>query len=80
MNNYDETLDSVPITVVAPVRARNRGASAVSFLENTWEWCGVAVPVIRDFWNAHVLAASMVFLLWKHGRGNPVGLHVSSWG
>ncbi len=80
MNNCDKTLDSVPNTVIAPVRARNGGASAVYFLESTWEWCGVTVPVIRDFWLAHVLATSMVFLLWKYGRGGPVGLRVSSWG
>ncbi len=31
VNNWDETLDSVPATVVAPVRARSNGASAISF-------------------------------------------------
>ncbi len=40
----------------------------------------MTVPVIRDFLHAHVLATSMVFLLWKYGRGGPVGLRVSSWG
>jgi hypothetical protein len=80
VNNCDGTMDSVPNTVVAPVRARNGGASAVYFLENTWEWCGVTVPGIRDFWHGHVVATSMVFLLWKNGRGGPVGLCVSSWG
>ncbi len=63
VNNCDETLDSVPNTVVAPVRARNNGASATSFLESTWEWCGVMVPVIREFWQGHVMATTMVFLL-----------------
>ncbi len=40
----------------------------------------MTVPVIRDFWSAYVLVTSMVFFMWKHGRGNTVGLRVSSWG
>ncbi len=36
MKKWDESLDSVPATVVAPVRARSNGASAISFLENVW--------------------------------------------
>ena len=40
----------------------------------------MTVPVIRDFLHGHVLATSTVFLLWKYGRGGPVGLRVSSWG
>ncbi len=42
--------------------------------------CGVTVPVIREFWQGHVLASTMVFLLWKYGHWGPVGLRVSSWG
>ncbi len=80
MNNWDETLDSVPATVVAHVRARNGGASAISFLENVWEWCGMTMPVIQDFLHGHVLATSMVYLLWKYGRGGLVELRISSWG
>ncbi len=80
MNNWNETLDSVPAIVVAPVRARSNGASAISLLDNVWEWCGVTVPDIRDFVHGHVLKNSMVYLLWKYGRGGPVELRVSSWG
>ncbi len=61
MNNCDETLDSVPNTIVALVRARNKGASATSFLESTREWCGVTVPITREFWQGHVKATTMVF-------------------
>ncbi len=71
MNNCDEALDSMPNTVIAHVRAEGGEAFAVSVLENTWKWCGVTVPVIRDFLRAHVLATSMVFFTveawsWKH--------------
>jgi hypothetical protein len=76
VNNCGETLNSVPNTVVAPVRTRNGGSYVTSFLESTWEWCGVTVPLIRDFWHAHVLATSTVLLLWKYGRGGLVGLRV----
>ncbi len=61
VNNCDKALDSVPNTVIEPVRAEGGRTSAVYVLENTWEWCGVTVPVIRDFWQAYVLATSMVF-------------------
>ena len=46
MNNWDETLDSVLAIVVVLVRARNDGASAISYPDNVWEWCGVTVPVV----------------------------------
>ncbi len=61
VNKWDETLASVPATVFAPVRARSNGASAISFLENAWEWCGVTVQVIRDFWHGDVMRTSMVY-------------------
>ena len=80
MNNLNGTLDSVPSTVDALVRARSSEASAISFLDNVWEWCGVTVPVIRDFLHGRVLETSMVYLMWKYGRGDPMELRVSSWG
>ncbi len=67
VNNCGEASDSVPRTVIAHVRAESSEASAVSVLGGTWKWCDVTVPVIRDFWSAHILVTSMVFLLWKHG-------------
>ena len=80
VNNRAGTSDSVPATVVIPVRAGSDGASAVSYTEDVWEWFGVTVPVERDFWSGHSLKTAMRFLLWKYGRGGPVGLRVSSWG
>ncbi len=68
----------MPATFVAPVRARNGGASTISFFERVWEWCGVTVPVIQDFWHGHVLETSIMYLLWKYGRGGLVELRVSS--
>ena len=40
----------------------------------------MTMPVERDFWSGHALKTAMRFLLWKYGRGGPVGLRVSSWG
>ena len=80
MNNWAGTSDSVPATVVALVRAGSDGASTISYSEDVWEWFGVIVPVERDFWSGHALKTAMRFLLWKYGRGGPVGLRVSSWG
>ncbi len=77
-NNCGEALDSTADIVVAHVRAEGGEASAVFVLGETW--CDMTVPVIRDFWSVHVLVTSMVFLLWKHGRGKNVGLRVSNWG
>jgi hypothetical protein len=73
------TSDSVPANVVAPFRAGSDGTSTISYSENVWEWFGVIVPVERDFWSGHALKTAMRFLLWKYGRGGPVGLRVSSW-
>ncbi len=61
MNNCNEALDSVPNTVIAHVRAEGGEAYAFSVVGNTWKWCGVTVPILRDFWSAHVLVTSMVF-------------------
>jgi hypothetical protein len=80
VNNFAEISDSVPSTVVAPVRAGSDGASSILYSDDVWEWFGVTIPVVRDFWSGHVLKTSMVFLLWKYGRGGPVDLRVSSWG
>ncbi len=80
VSNCGEALGSVPRTVIAHVCAEGGEASAVSVLGGTWKWYGVMVPVIRDFWSKHVLVTSMFFLLWKHGRGNSVGLRVSPCG
>jgi hypothetical protein len=80
VNNWAGTSDSVPDIVVALVRAGSDGASAISYSEDVWEWFGVTVPVERDFLSGHALKTAMVFLLWKYGRGYPVGLRVSSLG
>ena len=77
MRNCSKSVGSVPETIVACVRASDE-MSDISVLEDTWEWFDVTVPVIRDFWSAHILLISMKFLLWKHLRGDSVGLHVSS--
>ena len=42
--------------------------------KDIWEWCGVAVPVFRDTWNADVLGLSVQMLLRKHLDGHNVGL------
>ncbi len=80
VNNRAGTSDSMPATAVALVSARSDGASAISYPDNVWKWCGVTVPVVRDFWSGHVLKTAMVFLLWKYGRGGHMALRVSSWG
>ena len=80
VNNLDETLASVPTTVVAPVRAGSDGALAISYTEDVWEWFGVTVPVERDFWSGHALKTAMRFLLHKYIGGGSVNLRVSSWG
>ncbi len=80
VNNWAGTSDVVPATVVAPIRAGSDGASSVSYSEDVWEWFGVTVPVVRDFWYGHILKTAMVFLLDNYGRGGPVNLRVSSWG
>ena len=78
MRNCSESVVSVPGTVVASVRAEGVDMSAVSELEDTWDWRGVKVPVIRDFWSANTLTTTVIFLLWKHSRGGSVGLQSSS--
>ncbi len=61
VNNRSRTSDSLPATVVALVSPRSDGASAISYPDNVWEWCGVTVPVVRDLWYGHVLKTAMVF-------------------
>ena len=80
MNSRAGTSDSVPATVVAPVRAGSDGASTISYTEDVWEWFGVTVPVERDFWSGHALKTAMRFLLHKYISGGSVNLRVSSWG
>ena len=41
---------------------------------DTWEWCGVNVPVVRDTWDADVLALAVNMLLKKSAEGLDVGL------
>ena len=41
---------------------------------DTWEWCGVKVHVIRDTWDADVLALALELLLKKSSDGLDVGL------
>ncbi len=77
VGSCSKSVGSMPGTIVACVRASGE-MSGISVLEGIWEWFDVTVPVIRDFWNAHVLLNSMKFLLWRHLRGESVGLHVSS--
>ncbi len=60
VDNWAGTSDSVPATVVVHVCASD-GASAVSYSEDVWEWFGVTMPVVRDFWSGHMLKTSMVF-------------------
>jgi hypothetical protein len=80
VNNRVGTSDSMPSTDVELVSPRSDGASAILYPDNVWEWCGVTVPIVRDFRSGHVLKTAMVFLLWKYGRGAPFALRVSSWG
>ena len=50
-------------------------AAAVVVTEgDTWEWCGVKVPVVRDTWDANVLALAVEMLLKKSSEGLDVGL------
>jgi hypothetical protein len=32
---------------------------------DTWEWCGIKVPVVRDTWDADVLVLAVGMLLQK---------------
>jgi hypothetical protein len=41
---------------------------------DTWEWCGIKVPVVRDTWDADVLALTVGMLLKKSSEGLDVGL------
>ena len=41
---------------------------------DTWEWFGVKVPVVRDTWDADVLALAVEMLLKKSSQGLDVGL------
>ena len=41
---------------------------------DTWEWSGVNVPVVRDTWDADVLALAVTMLLKKSSEGLDVGL------
>jgi hypothetical protein len=41
---------------------------------DTWRWCGVNVPVVRDTWDADVLALAVAMLLKKSSEGLDVGL------
>jgi hypothetical protein len=41
---------------------------------DTWEWCGVKVPVVKDTWDANVTALSVEMLLKKSSDGLDVGL------
>ncbi len=41
---------------------------------DTWEWCGLKVLVIRDTWDANVLALAMELLLKNSSDGLDVGL------
>ena len=41
---------------------------------DTWRWCGVNVPVVRDTWDADVLALAVAMLLEKSSEGLDVGL------
>ncbi len=41
---------------------------------DTWEWCGVKVPVIKDTWDANVLAVDVELLLKISSDGLDVGL------
>ncbi len=43
---------------------------------NTWEWCGMVVPVIRDTLDVDVLAISVHMLLRMNLDGIDVGLIV----
>ncbi len=49
-------------------------AAVVVTKGDTWEWCGVKVPVVRDTWDANVLALAVEMLLKKSSEGLDVGL------
>ncbi len=40
---------------------------------DTWEWCGVKVPVVRDNWDANVLALAVKMSLKKSSDGLDMG-------
>ena len=41
---------------------------------DSWVWCGVNVPVVRDTWDADVLALAVIMLLEKSAEELDVGL------
>ena len=49
-------------------------AAVVVTKGDTWEWCGVKVPVVRDTWDANVLALAVAMLLKKSSEGLDAGL------
>jgi hypothetical protein len=42
--------------------------------DESWEWRGVVVLAIGDFFNVNVLVEVVLMLLWRHSRGHDVGL------
>ncbi len=54
--------------------AELREADVVVTEGDTWEWCGVKVPVVRDTWDADVLALDVEMLLKKSSEGLDVEL------
>ena len=46
----------MPRAVVVGPEAETCGMAVAAAENDTWEWCGVVVPVIRDTWDADVLA------------------------
>ncbi len=68
-----EMLDSVPGSIVVNPGAEVCGMVAAVVANDTWEWCSVVVPVIRDTWDADVLAIYVYMLLRKNLDSNDVG-------
>ena len=74
VNGCIEKLDLVPRAVVVGPEAETYKMALAVTENNTWECCGVVVPVIRDTWDADVLALSVPMLLQKNCDGHDMGL------